>query len=218
MSSLKIAIVDYKLSNLFSVQHACEYVGLKAQITSDPREVKNADAVILPGVGAFGDAMENLRKLKLVEPLISHIKQGKPFMGVCLGLQLLFEESQEFGSHKGLGVLKGTVVKFPEKIKDNKQIRIPHIGWDKIEIKKPDLHFSGMKSGEFMYFVHSYFVIPSDHDIIATTTNYEGIEFVSGVSKDNIFAVQFHPEKSGPRGPTLYSNFAEVALRRKSAK
>lgn len=209
MSNLKIAIVDYKLSNLFSVAHACEFVGLDAEITSDPKDVQKADAIILPGVGAFADAMKNLNNFGLTEAIKNHIGQKKPFMGVCLGLQLLFETSSEFGSHKGLGVLKGKVEKLPGKINSGRQIRIPHIGWDKIEIKNGRDFFSGINSGDFMYFVHSYFVNPSDRDIIATTTNYDGFEFVSGVSIDNIFAVQFHPEKSGPKGPLIYRNFAQ---------
>lgn len=212
MSSLKIAIVDYKLSNLFSVAHACEFAGLNAKITSDPEDVQKADAIILPGVGAFADAMKNLNSFGLTEAIIKHINQKKPFMGVCLGLQLLFEKSQEFGNHKGLGVLKGKVAKLPEKNKSGKPIRIPHIGWDKIKIINGERYFSGIDSGDFMYFVHSYFVIPDDRDIIATTTNYEEIEFVSGVCKDNIFAVQFHPEKSGPKGPLIYRNFVKSAL------
>lgn len=207
---VKIAIVDYKLSNLFSVAHACEYVGLETLITSDPKEVSEADALILPGVGAFADAMKNLDKFGLIEPMLSHIKNKKPFLGVCLGLQLLFEESEEFGSHRGLGVFKGKVVKFPPENPKGEKIRVPHIGWDKVEIKKQSSLFTGFKNLEFMYFVHSYYVKPAEDDIIAASTNYEGIDFVSAVSKDNIFAVQFHPEKSGKNGPLLYRNFSRI--------
>ncbi len=207
MSDLKIVIADYKLSNLFSVAHALEYIGVEARITSDPKEIAQAQYLILPGVGAYADAMQNLKTLKILDPILAHINQKKPFMGVCLGLQLLFEESEEFGNHKGLGILKGSVKKLPEK-NNNQLIRIPHIGWDKIEIKKLEL-FKGIKNQSFMYFVHSYFVIPKESDIIATVTDYEGVEFVSAVSKENIFAVQFHPEKSGNKGPLLYKNFIE---------
>lgn len=210
MPGLKIAIIDFKLSNLFSVAHACEYVGLKAKITSDPKDLQEADGLILPGVGAFADAMKNLKKFSLIQPILEHTNNKKPLMGVCLGLQLLFETSEEFGIHKGLGVFKGNVTKFSNKNPKGEKVRIPHIGWDKVEIKKKSPIFKDFKNNEFMYFVHSYFVKPKSHDIIAATTNYDGIEFVSAVLKDNIFAVQFHPEKSGARGPLIYKNFAGI--------
>lgn len=208
---MKIAIIDFKLSNLFSVAHACEYVGIEAKITSDPKELADADGLILPGVGAFADAMKNLDAFGLTSVICQHIKNNKAFMGVCLGMQLLFEESEEFGNHKGLGIFKGKVVKFPKKSSTNKELRVPHIGWDKIDIIKKTPYLGGFKNLEFMYFVHSYFVKSEDSNIIATTTNYDGFEFVSAVVKDNIFAVQFHPEKSGKNGPLIYSNFIKVA-------
>lgn len=208
MPQLNVAIIDYKLSNLFSVAHACDYVGLNAKITSDPIDIKNADALILPGVGAFADAISNLRKFKLIDPLLDHINKRKPFMGVCLGLQLLFEESDEFGIHKGLGVLKGNVKKLPDKSSQKKLIRVPHIGWDKVHLKSKSSYFKDFNDQDFAYFVHSYYVNPKEFDIIAGVTNYEGFEFVSAVQKGNLFAVQFHPEKSGPKGPLLYKNFA----------
>lgn len=210
MPDLKIAIIDFKLSNLYSVAHACEYVGLDATITSDPQDIKNADSLILPGVGAFADAMKNLKNLGLVDPILNHVTQKKPFMGVCLGMQLLFESSEEFGNHKGLGVFPGKVVKFPDQNPAGKNIRVPHIGWDKISIRKKSPIFKGFKDGDFMYFVHSYFVKTNSSDIIAATTDYDGVEFVSAVARDNVFAVQFHPEKSGIKGPLLYSNFARL--------
>lgn len=205
-----IAIIDFKLSNLFSVEHACQYAGLNSKITSDPSDLSKADGIILPGVGAFADAMKNLEKFGLTQPMLNHVKQGKPFMGVCLGLQLLFEESEEFGIHKGLGVFKGRVVKFPNKNPKGQALRIPHIGWDRIKIKKTSPLLSGFHDLDFMYFVHSYFVKPDSSDIIVATTDYDGIEFASAVSKDNIFAVQFHPEKSGKSGPALYKNFSKL--------
>lgn len=207
---MKIAIIDFKLSNLYSVAHACEYVGLDAKITSDPEDIKNADSLILPGVGAFADAMKNLKNLGLVGPILNHVNQKKPFMGVCLGMQLLFETSEEFGNHKGLGIFPGKVLKFPDQNPADKKIRVPHIGWDKISIRKNSPIFKGFKEGDFMYFVHSYFVKTDSSDIIAATTDYDGIEFVSAVARDNIFAVQFHPEKSGLQGPLLYRNFARL--------
>ena len=212
MRKNKIAIIDFKLSNLFSVAHACEYVGIDAKITSDPKDLAEADSLILPGVGAFGDAMKNLDSFGLTEAIKKHIKSNKPFMGVCLGMQLLFETSEEFGSHKGLGIFKGRVSKFEAEV-DGKKLRVPHIGWDKININKKSELFEGIKDQDFMYFVHSYFCIPDDRDIIATTTNYDGFKFVSAVSKNNVFAVQFHPEKSGKNGPRIYSNFKKLAYR-----
>ncbi len=209
MPGVKIAIIDFKLSNLFSVAHACEYVGVEAQITSDPKELSRADGLILPGVGAFSDAMKNLESLGLVSAIKDHLKKGKAFMGVCLGMQLLFEESSEFGQSRGLGVFKGQVLKFPDKV-DGHQLRIPHIGWDKIEMIKENDLYNNIQDNSFMYFVHSYFCNPEDRDIIATTTNYDGFQFVSSVSKGNVFAVQFHPEKSGKNGPLLYRNFAKL--------
>lgn len=209
MGKLNIAIIDFKLSNLFSVAHACEYVGIDAKITSDPADLVQADGLILPGVGAFGDAMKNLDSFGLTPVIQEHIKKDKAFMGVCLGMQLLFNTSEEFGKHEGLGVFEGIVSKFPSQYHD-KKLRVPHIGWEKIEIKNKAGIFKNVSEGEFMYFVHSYFCNPEDRDIIATTTNYDGFEFVSSVSKDNVFAVQFHPEKSGKNGPLLYRNFADL--------
>ena len=210
MKKARIAIIDFKLSNLFSVAHACEYVGIDAKITSDPKDLEGADGLILPGVGAFADAMKNLDSFGLTPAIQDHIKKNKAFMGVCLGMQLLFETSMEFGKHKGLGIFKGSVEKFDNKTESRQKLRIPHIGWDKIEIKKETPLFKGFKNGDFMYFVHSYFCKPVDRDIIATTTDYDGFEFVSSVAKDNVFAVQFHPEKSGKDGPLLYKNFAQL--------
>lgn len=209
MAKVNIAIIDFKLSNLFSVAHACESVGFEAKITSAPVDLAEADGLILPGVGAFGDAMKNLNSLGLIEPIRKHISSGKPLMGVCLGMQLLFEESDEFGINQGLGIFKGKVTKIPDKINGIK-LRVPHIGWDKITIKKESGLFNQVHDGEFMYFVHSYFCKPASRDIIAATTNYEGFEFVSSVSEGNVFAVQFHPEKSGKNGPLLYRNFAKL--------
>lgn len=209
MSDLNIAIVDFKLSNLFSVAHACESVGIKAKITADPKDLEKADGVILPGVGAFGDAMKNLDFFGLTAAIKKHISNNKPFMGVCLGMQLLFDKSDEFGEHKGLGVFKGNVTKFNNKVA-SKKIRVPHIGWDKIDIRRNSGLFKGVPDQTFMYFVHSYFCNPKDRDIIAATTNYEGFEFVSAVSSENVYAIQFHPEKSGKNGPKIYRNFADL--------
>jgi imidazole glycerol-phosphate synthase subunit HisH len=206
MQNLKVAIIDYQLSNLYSVKNACKFVGLSAEITSNPKDIESADALILPGVGAFGNAMQNLKELKLIDSILEQVALKKPLFGVCLGLQLLFERSEEFGNHKGLGLIKGSVVKFSSENK----IKIPQIGWNKLHITKDDSHFNGIDNGAFMYFVHSYFVRPKDESVVLAKTTYEDIEYTSAISSDNIFAVQFHPEKSGEVGLKIYQNFAEI--------
>lgn len=212
---MKIVIVDYQLSNLFSVMHACNYLGLNAKVSSDGNELLDADAVILPGVGAFGDAMKNLKRLDLEKPIKDFIFSGKPFMGICLGLQLLFEESEEFGKYRGLSVIKGSVKKFPENIGKNK-IKIPHIGWAPIQTENgsgelwSNSPLKSIKKGEYMYFVHSYYVVPSNNEVVLSSTHYEGINFCSSIIKDNIFAAQFHPEKSAKKGLDIYSEWAKI--------
>jgi imidazole glycerol-phosphate synthase subunit HisH len=206
MKSPKIAIIDYGMCNLFSVCHACLNVGLSPYITKDPGQIDAADGVILPGVGAFGDAMLNLQKLDLVV----HVQKAfanKPFLGICLGLQLLFESSSEFGAHKGLDLIKGAVDKFPVQ-KNGEPIRIPQIGWNKIEIKQSGhCIFRGIPSQSFVYFIHSYFVKPNDDKVILTTSDYGGIDYCSGVCSDNAIGLQFHPEKSGKLGLQIYENW-----------
>jgi glutamine amidotransferase len=207
-----IAIVDYGMGNLRSVHKALERVGYDAQVTADPQEVLNASKIILPGVGAFRDCMRNLEEFHLLEPAIRSIKTGKPFLGICLGLQLLFEESDEFGLYKGMGVLPGRVTRFPEDIRDpetDQPYPIPHMGWNTIEIKKETPLFAGIASGSYFYFVHSYYAIPQDSKDIAATTPY-GIEFACAVQHDNIHAVQFHPEKSQEIGLRLLRNFGAL--------
>lgn len=210
MPDLNVVIIDYQLSNIFSVKHACEFVGLNAKITSNPKDLQDADALILPGVGAFGDAMKNLKKFSLIDPILEHVNKRKPFLGICLGLQLLFESSEEFGNHKGLGIIKGSVKKFPSKNLKGQIVKIPQIGWNKIKIQKKDPLLEGIETGEFMYFVHSFFVLPKESQIILTKTTYEDIEYTSGIYKNNLFAVQFHPEKSGHEGLKIYRNFSKI--------
>lgn len=215
MSNRKIVIIDYQMSNLYSVKHACEYVGLNASISSDKADLTNADAAILPGVGAFGDAMYNLEKLGLISAIKEFINEGKFFLGVCLGLQLLFGSSEEFGSHKGLDLIKGKVIKFSGLNEQNLPITVPQIGWNTIyyQDKKnwDNSLLKGLSNNEFMYFVHSYYVVPEDKNLITSLTNYEGIEYCSSIQLNNIFATQFHPEKSGPKGLKIYKNFARLA-------
>ncbi len=204
-----IAIVDYGMGNLRSVQKGFEKVGYTAVITGDPNMVMDADAIVLPGVGAFRDCMKNLEKAGLIDPIKEFINRGKPFLGICLGLQLLFTESEEFGIHKGLDIIKGRVVRFPDNLNTTRLIKIPHMGWNSVKIKKRVSIFEGIPDDAYFYFVHSYYVVPTDGDVIAMTTNY-GVEFTSAIASDNLFAVQFHPEKSQELGLQILKIFGEI--------
>lgn len=200
-----IAIVDYGMGNLRSVQKGFEHVGHAATITSDPAVIRAAAKVVLPGVGAFGDCMRELRCRELVEPVKQAINQGKPFLGICLGLQLLFEVGHEGGRHEGLGVLAGEVVRFdlPHDYK------VPHMGWNQLEMVRPAPILAGLTGGTHVYFVHSFYAVPADRGVIAAETAY-GVPFTSVVWRDNIFATQFHPEKSQADGLHILRNFAEL--------
>ena len=210
----KVAIIDYQLGNLFSVQQACLYLGYETIITSNPSELISADYAILPGVGAFGDAMHNMHTLDLVEPLKDYVASGKPFMGVCLGLQLLFTESEEFGSTKGINLIEGVVKKFQPKNTEGDPLKVPQIAWNQINevthnnwAKTP---LRTCKSGEFMYFVHSYYVQPNSNSVELSSTEYGGYTYCSSIIKDNIFACQFHPEKSSSEGVNIYANWINM--------
>ena len=211
------AIVDYGLGNLFSVKHACEHVGLKASITSAARGILDADLVILPGVGAFGDAMAGLERQDLASPLRDVAASGKPLVGICLGLQLMMTESHEFGTHKGLGLFEGPVVRFEDPLGPAGMLKVPQVGWNRIYRpgERPDAWartpLQGLEDGEYLYFVHSYYAQPADPAAGLTVTRYGHIEFFSGLRKDNVYAFQFHPERSGPRGLQIYRNLATLA-------
>ena len=207
-----IAVIDYGMGNLRSVQKALEFVGAKVIVTHDPDLILNADSVVLPGVGAFKDCMANLEELKLIDPIRKFIDGGKPFLGICLGLQVLFEESAEYGPVAGLGILPGKVIKFSgesSETKNGQPIKIPHMGWNKVEIKKKDPLFDKVDAAPYFYFVHSYYVVPEDQNMIATVTNY-GVEFVSGIQHKNIYAFQFHPEKSQALGLSILEQFSNL--------
>lgn len=212
-----VAIIDYKMGNLFSVQHACKKVGLNPIITSDPQVVNNSDAVILPGVGAFGEAMEILTGLGLIKSIKEIISQRRPFMGICLGYQLLFSESEEFGKYKGLGIFDGIVRKFPIQKLNSRRVKIPQIGWNQIlkydNNKWEDSPLNGINESEFMYFVHSFYVEPDDEKIKLTKTFYEGFEYCSSINYENVFASQYHPEKSAEEGIKIYKNWAESIIK-----
>ena len=208
-----IAVIDYGMGNLRSVQKALEFVGAKVVVTNDPDLILNADSVVLPGVGSFKDCMSNLKELNLIDPIRKFIDGGKPFLGICLGLQVLFEESEEYGPVAGLGILPGKVVKFSRNISETKNgqlIKVPHMGWNNIEVKKKDPLFENIDViAPYFYFVHSYYVVPKDKNMVATVTNY-GIEFVSGIQYKNIYAFQFHPEKSQTMGLALLERFSNL--------
>ena len=201
-----LAIIDYQMGNLRSVQKGFEKVGHQAVITSDPNELARATKIVLPGVGAFGDAMAELRRRDLIEPIREAIAAGKPFLGICLGLQLLFDTGYEGGEHPGLGVLPGKVVRFdlPHDYK------VPHMGWNQLQIQRPAPVLKGLAEKTYVYFVHSYYVVPNDASLVATETDYGG-SFCSMIWRDNLFATQFHPEKSQTDGLRILQNFAELA-------
>lgn len=198
-----IAIIDYDMGNLRSVAKAFERLGYPVQVTRDPRIISDAGHVVLPGVGAFPDCMRNLEQFGLIDTIQRTLESGKPFLGICLGLQLLFTESEEFGLHPGLGWIKGRVVRFRSN-----GLKVPHMGWNSLEIKKPVSLLTGLPDHAMVYFVHSYYGIPEDPDVIATTTEY-GMPFASSIAKGNVFACQFHPEKSQSIGLILLRNFAQ---------
>jgi glutamine amidotransferase len=208
-----IVIVDYGMGNLRSVHKAMERVGFRAMVSHDPKMIEKAEGLIVPGVGAFKKAMENLAELRLVEPIMKFIHSGKPFLGICLGLQLLFSESEEFGRQKGLGLFQGRVVRFPfplpEKTLAGESLKVPHMGWNSLRIMKRFPALEEIEEGTHFYFVHSYYPVPEDWEIIATTTDYGG-DFVSSVGRGKLFACQFHPEKSQSAGLKILENFGSL--------
>ncbi len=206
---MSISIVDYGMANLRSVQKAFENVGYDAAIISRPEEIDAADKIVLPGVGAFRDAIATLRSTGLDEPLKRHVERGKPFLGVCLGLQMLFDVGYEDGEHQGLGILPGKCVRFD--VDETMGLKVPHMGWNQLSFRHRAPIYAGLEEGCNVYFVHGYHVVPTDAAVIATTTDY-GRPFVSSVWRDNVFATQFHPEKSQRVGLAILSNFASLGL------
>ena len=200
-----IRIINYKRGNLNNVLKAFLNYGFKAEIVDTPDKVLSSDGVVLPGVGAFYDAIKTITESGFSDAIKDYIKTGKPFLGICLGLQLLFEESHEFGTTKGLGILKGSVKKFVP----SGNLKVPHMGWNQIELKKETPYFKGVRDNSYFYFVHSFYVDPEDDDIVLSTTNY-GNDFVSSVCKDNIIATQFHIEKSQAIGLRVIKNFGDI--------
>jgi len=200
-----IAIVDYGMGNLRSVQKGLERVGAAVEISRDPDRLLRADKVVLPGVGAFGDAMAELQRQGLIDPLRQVIEGGRPFLGICLGLQLLFDASCEGGDCRGLGVIPGQVVRFNLA----RPWKVPHMGWNSVNVCRRAPILEGIAQGEYFYFVHSYYVVPRDRALVALDTDYGG-PFCSMIWRDNVFATQFHPEKSQAAGLRLLENFARL--------
>lgn len=201
-----IAIIDYGAGNIQSVYKALKFIGADCKVTSDKDEILNADGAILPGVGSFGDAMDTMTKRGIKDTIIEYTKSGKPFLGICLGLQLLFPESEETPGVKGLDIFKGTITKIPNQ---NRTLKIPHMGWNNISIKQKDGIFKDIEGEPYVYFVHSFYLKAQDKDIVAATTQY-GVEIDAAVQKGNIIATQFHPEKSGEVGLKMLKNFVEM--------
>jgi glutamine amidotransferase len=200
-----IAIVNYNMGNLGSVQNAFDKIGAKAKIESNPERLKEYDKLVLPGVGAFGDAMTHLKEVGLDEAILDFAKSGKYVMGTCLGMQLLFDKSQEFGANEGLGLIEGEVVAFDKEKFDNKELKVPHMGWNEMFVQKEDAIFNGLPKDFYLYFVHSYHVVCNDKYALGKTLY--GYEFVSAVKKDNIYGFQPHPEKSHNKGLKILENF-----------
>ena len=206
-----IAIIDYGMGNLRSVQKGFEKVGLDAVVTADPRVVLEAERIVLPGVGAFRDCMSNLEQGGFVEPILRVIREGRPFLGICVGMQLLLTDSVEFGLYQGLNVIPGHVLRFPDGMEEcGEKLKVPHMGWNQLHIRRPAPIFAGIESGTNVYFVHSYYAKPDDDAFVATATNY-GLDFCSSIVKDNIVATQFHPEKSQDAGLQILKNFGELS-------
>ena len=201
-----IAIIDYGAGNLQSVQNALDFIGCPGTVTSDPEEILSAEGAILPGVGAFGSAMAEMERNGLVDTVKIAAKSGKPFIGICAGMQLLFEESEESPGVPGLGLLKGKVLLFPA----DKGLKIPHMGWNSIDRKKESRLLSQLSGSPYMYFVHSYYVKAEDEEIVSAKSDY-GILFDAAIEQGNLFGCQFHPEKSGTEGISILKRFTELA-------
>ena len=198
-----ITVVDYKLNNLRSIENTLRRLGHEVLVTSNPEDVRKATKLILPGVGAFRDAMRNLAQLGLIDPFLEKVKAGTPTLGICLGMHLLFTESEEFGLHRGLDLLGGRVCRIPEGVP------VPHMGWNQLQITQTDAFVNGIEPGSFVYFVHSYYAKPHSADVTLAITDH-GIDFPAIVHQGNIWATQFHPEKSQKVGERLLDNFARL--------
>jgi glutamine amidotransferase len=206
-----INIIDYELGNLRSVEKAFENYGFAARVSSDPKDIETADKVVLPGVGAFRDCIGNLIKGGFVAPLLAHVDAGRPLLGICVGMQMLFDESEEFGRHQGLGLIPGRVRRFPSGMREGgEQLKVPHMGWNTLHVKQPSPLLSGIEDGSYVYFVHSYYCAAANPADVAASCRYGEIEFCASVWHDNIMATQFHPEKSQQVGRKILENFGKL--------
>ena len=203
-----ITIIDYEMGNLRSVEKAFEKLGFDARVSSNPDDLLTSDKVVLPGVGAFRDCITNLRDGGFVEPLLQHVEAGKPLLGICVGMQMLFDESEEFGRHKGLGLIPGKVTRFPAGMEERgERLKVPHMGWNTIQIQRPAPIFKDTAEGSYVYFVHSYYCAADNPDDVAASCRYGDIVFTAAIWRDNLMATQFHPEKSQDVGLKIFENF-----------
>jgi glutamine amidotransferase len=206
-----ITIIDYEMGNLRSVEKAFEKLGYAARVSSNPEDLLTTDKIVLPGVGAFRDCINNLRAGGFVEPLLQHVESGKPLLGICVGMQMLFDESEEFGRHKGLGLIPGRVVRFPTgMVEGDERLKVPHMGWNNIHMQKPSPIFKDTPDGSFVYFVHSYYCSADNPSDVAATCRYGDFEFCASVWRDNLMATQFHPEKSQTIGLNIFDQFGKL--------
>lgn len=213
MADPRVVIVDYGVGNLYSVKNACEQAGIAATISSSPGEIAGAEGIILPGIGAFGDAMATLRRMDLVAPLKDAVAAGTPLMGICLGLQLLMTEGYEHGTHRGLGLIDGTVVHLGRPSQGGEPLKVPHVSWTHIEQCGRSWRgtgLDGIPDGSYMYFVHSYRVQPADSSVVLSQSRYGDVVFCSSVQTGVVFACQFHPERSTRLGLQIYENFGRT--------
>ncbi|MCD8373454.1 MAG: imidazole glycerol phosphate synthase subunit HisH [Clostridia bacterium] len=202
-----IAIIDYGVGNLYSLSSSLKYLGIENAVTADKNKIEDASGVILPGVGAFADAMAKLQNTGLAPVLENQAKSGKPLLGICLGMQMLFSKSFEYGEHKGLGFIPGIVAPLSADLK--RGAKVPHIGWNSLEFYKPSAIYKYINGGEYVYFVHSYYAKGCESDVTAAAM-YEGVKITASVGKDNVFGVQYHPEKSGAAGLKILKAFCEI--------
>lgn len=206
-----INIIDYEVGNLRSVAKAFETLGFETRVSADPQDIATADKLVLPGVGAFRDCIGSLRAGGFVDPLLAHVAAGKPMLGICVGMQMLFDESEEFGRHRGLGLIPGKVIRFPAGMVENgERLKVPHMGWNTISLQQNSPLFAGTADGSYVYFVHSYYCQAENEADVAATCRYGEIEFCASLRRANIMATQFHPEKSQAIGLNIFKNFGEL--------
>jgi glutamine amidotransferase len=206
-----ITIIDYEMGNLRSVAKAFEKLGYAVRVSSSPADLLATDKIVLPGVGAFRDCINNLHAGGFVEPLLQHVASGKPLLGICVGMQMLFDESEEFGRHPGLGLVPGRVVRFPAGMQEGgERLKVPHMGWNNLHISRPAPIFQATEDGSYVYFVHSYYCLAENQADVAATCRYGDIEFCAAVWRDNLMATQFHPEKSQAVGLKIFDQFGRL--------